>query len=69
MDEIYEDIDGYNGNKKRKILIAFDDKNADMLSNKIFNLIVTKLFVVGKKLNISFVLIINFFFTAPKIIV
>ena len=54
MDEIYEDIDGYNRNKKSKILIAFDDKNADMRSNKIFNLILTKLFVVGKKLNISF---------------
>ena len=54
MDEIYEDIDGYNRNKKSKILIAFDYKNADMRSNKIFNLILTKLFVVGKKLNIFF---------------
>ena len=66
MDEIYEDIDGYYRNKNRKTLIAFDDKNADMLSNKTFNLIVTKTFIVGKTLNISFVLIIKFCFYCTK---
>ena len=34
MDDIYKNIEEYNPNKKRKILIAFDDMIADMLSNK-----------------------------------
>ena len=46
-------IEEYNPNKKRKILIFFDDMVADMLSNKKFNPIVTEIFVRGRKLNIS----------------
>ena len=34
MDDVYKDIEEYNPNKKRKILIEFDDMIADMLSNK-----------------------------------
>ena len=34
MDDIYKSIEEYNPNKKRKILIAFDDMIADMLINK-----------------------------------
>ena len=34
MDNIYENIEEYNTNKKRKILIVFDDMIADMLSKK-----------------------------------
>ena len=34
MDDIYKNIEVYNPNKKRKILILFDDMIADMLSNK-----------------------------------
>ena len=29
MDDVYENIDGYNSNRKRKILIVFDDMIAD----------------------------------------
>ena len=32
IDDIYKNIGEYNPNKKRKILIAFDDMIADMLS-------------------------------------
>ena len=46
-----------NSSKKRKILIAFDDVIADMLSNKRLNPIVNELFVRGRKLNISLVFI------------
>ena len=31
-DDVYENIEEYNPNKKRKILIIFDDMIADMLS-------------------------------------
>ena len=34
MDDIYKNIEEYNPNKKRKVLIVFDDMIADMLSNK-----------------------------------
>ena len=34
MNNIYENIDEYNRNKKRKILIIFENVISDMLSNK-----------------------------------
>ena len=63
MDDIYENIEEYNPNKKRRILIVFDDMIADMLSNKKLNLIVTELF---RKLNISLVFITQSYFAVPK---
>ena len=57
MDDIYKNIEEYNPNKKRKILIIFGDIIADMLSNKKLNPIVTELFIRDKKLNISLVFI------------
>ena len=57
MDDIYKYIKEYNPNKKRKILIAFDDMIADMLSNKKLNPAVTELFIIRRKLNISLVFI------------
>ena len=35
MDDVYENIDDYNPNRKRKILIVFDDMIADILTKKI----------------------------------
>ena len=66
MDDIYENIEEYVINKKRKILIVFDYLIADMLSNKKLNPIVTELFVRGRKLNISFVFITQSYFAFPK---
>ena len=43
--------------KKSKILIIFDDMITDMLRNKKLDLIVTELFIRGRKLNISLVFI------------
>ena len=34
MDDIYKNIEEYNPNKKRKILIVFDEVIVDMLSDK-----------------------------------
>ena len=36
MDDVYENIDDYNPNRKRKILIVFDDMIADIMTNKNF---------------------------------
>ena len=33
MDDIYKNIEEYNANKKRYILIVFDEMIPDMLSN------------------------------------
>ena len=53
-------------NKKRKILIVFDDMTIDMFINKKFNPIVTELFIRGRKLNISLVFITQSYFALPK---
>ena len=52
MDDIRKNIEEQSPNKKRKILIVFNDTIVDMLSNKKLNLIVTELFIRGRKLNI-----------------
>ena len=52
MDDIFKNIEEYNPNKQRKILIAFDVMIADMLCNKEVNPIVTELFIRGRKLDI-----------------
>ena len=57
MNGIYKDIEEYSADKNRKILVVFDDMMADMLSNEKLNLIVTELFIRGRKSNISLVFI------------
>ena len=52
--------------KKRKVLIVFDDMNADMINNKKLNPIVTELFIRGGKLNISSIFITQSYFRVPK---
>ena len=50
---IYKNLEDYNPIKKSRILIEFDDIIADMESNEKISPIVTKLFLRGRKLNIS----------------
>ena len=45
MDDIYNNMEECNANKKRKILIVFDDIIIDMLSTKKRKSIVTELFI------------------------
>ena len=66
MDDIYRNIEEYNSNKKRKILIVFDGMIADMLSNKKHNRIVTELLIRGRKLNISLVFMTQSYSTVSK---
>ena len=66
MDDIYKNIEEYNANKKRKILIVFDDMITDILSNKKPNLIVTELFIRGIKLNVSCVFVTESYSAVPK---
>ena len=66
MQNVYKNIKEYNPGKNRKVLIVFDDMIADMINNKKLNPIVTKLFIRGRKLNISIVFITQFYFKVPK---
>ena len=67
MDDIYINIEECNPNKKRKILIAFDDMIADMLIDKKSNPLITELlFIISRKLNISRVFITQSYFKVSK---
>ena len=66
MHDIYKNIDEYNLDKENKILITFDDMIVDMIHNKKLNLIVTELFIRGRKLNISLAFITQSYFKVPK---
>ena len=67
MDDVYENIDDYNLSKKRKILIAFDDMIAEIMTNNTFQGIVEELFIRCRKLNISLVFIMQLFFLFQKV--
>ena len=66
MQDVYKNIEDYNPEKKRKVLIIFDDMIADMINNKRLNRIVTELFIRGRKLDIYVVFITQSYFKVPK---
>ena len=66
MQDVYKNIDEYNTDKERKILIVFDNMIADMINNKKLNSIVTELFIRGRKLNISLVFTTQSYLKVPK---
>ena len=66
MDNVYENIDEYNIDKERKILMVFDDMIADMIDNKDLNSIVTNLFIRCRKVNLSLAFITQSYFKVLK---
>ena len=64
--DAYKNIYEYNADKDSKLLIIFDDMIADMINNKKLNSLVTKLFIRGRKLNISLVFITQSYFKVLK---
>ena len=66
MDNVYENIDEYNLNRRRKILIVFDDMISDIMTNKKFQAIIKELFIRWRKLNISLAFITQSYFSFPK---
>ena len=62
MQDVCKNINEYNIDKKRKILIISDDMIADMNNNKKVNSIVTELFIRGRKINIALVFITQLYF-------
>ena len=49
MNEVCKDINAYNANRKRKILLVFDDMVTDITSNKKFQAIIKELFIRCRK--------------------
>ena len=66
MNDSYKNVDDYNPNRSRKILIAFDDMIADITTNKKFQAIIKELFITCRKINISLVFITQSYFSVPK---
>ena len=66
MQDVYKNIEEYNPEKKRKVLIIFVDMIADMISNQKLKSIVTEMFIRGRKPTISLVFITKSCFKKPK---
>ena len=66
MQDVYKNIEDYNPNKKRKVLIVFDGMISDMINDKRLNPVVTELYIRGRKLGISFIFITQSYFKVPK---
>ena len=66
MDDVYENTDDYNPNKKRKNLIVFDDMIADIITKKIFQVKIKDLFIRCRRLNISLGFISQSYFSVLK---
>ena len=65
IDEVYDNINDYNSNRRRKISIVFD-MIADIMTNKKFEAMIKDLFIRCGKLNISLVFITQSYFSVPK---
>ena len=66
MNDVLDDINNYNKNRDKKVLIVFDDMIADIEYNKNFKQIIKKLFYRARKINVSIVFITQFYFRALK---
>ena len=66
MKDILEDINNYNKNRDKKVLVIFDDMIADIMRSEKFKVIVKELFIRCRKLNISIVFIMQSYFRTPK---
>ena len=66
MDDICENLDECNPNKKLKILIVFDDMIAYMHNNEKLYSIVIKLFICVRKPSICLVFITQSYFAVPE---
>ena len=66
MNYVLDDINNYNKNRDKKVLIVFDDMIADIEYNKNFKKIIKQLFYRARKINVSIVFITQSYFRALK---
>ena len=62
MNDVLDDINDYNKNRDKKVLIVFDDMTADIEYNKNFKRIIKELFYRARKINVSIVFITQSYF-------
>ena len=67
VNDVLENINNYNKNRDKKVLIIFDDMIADIMRSEKFKAIVKELFIRCRKLNISIVFITQSYFRTPKV--
>ena len=66
MNDVFHDINNYNKNRDKKVLIVFDDMIADIEYNKNFKRIIKELFYRARKINVSIVFFTQSYFRALK---
>ena len=66
LNDVLDDINNYNKNRDKKVLIVFDDMIPDIEYNKNFKRIIKKLFYRARKINVSIVFITQLYFRALK---
>ena len=66
MNDVLDNINNYNKNRDKKVLIVFDDMIADIEYNKNFKRIIKELFYRACKINLSIVFITQSYFRALK---
>ena len=65
-DDVLDDINNYNKNRDKKLLIVFDDMIADIEYKKNFQQIIKELFYRARKINVSIVFITQCYFRTLK---
>ena len=66
MNDVLDDINDYNKNRDKKVLIVFDDMIPDIEYNKNFKRIIKELFYRAREINVSIVFITQSYFRALK---
>ena len=66
MNDVLDDINNYNKNRDKKVLIVFDDMIADLEYIKNFRRIIKELFYRAPKITVSIVFIMESYFRALK---
>ena len=66
MDDVHDNINDCNLNRRRKILIFFDGMIVDIMTNRRFQAMIKELFIRCRKLNISLVFITQSYFCVSK---
>ena len=66
MNDVLDDINNYNKNRDKKVLILFDEMIPDIEYNKNFKRIIKELFYRARKINVSIAFITQSYFRVLK---
>ena len=66
MNDVLDNINDFNKNRDKKVLIIFDDMISDIMRSEKFKAIVKERFIRCRKLNVSIFFITQSYFRIPK---